>query len=273
MIRKRYQLPAGLGALTALPVEVAKAIDAPSSQEAAEQQQRQAAQMIQIVVSAIEQAMMRSGEIMARMTAESFARVSSQTTAELTRAFETKLSQPFLTQEQIERAVQEAIGHVSGALVKELGGKLKDVFSAVLRVPGPSTMRTYALPFLGALNDGSRTEAIRVATAGTEPYEVIVRTVHPPGSFSAFSFDAQELNALDPPLIGPDITAPPFGGDVLVLPGGQFQLIRLRPKQALFAKGNIGPNFFGAPAVIASITTGDFAAMMSSGVVPFASAG
>jgi hypothetical protein len=183
--------------------------------------------------------------------------------ADLIQGIEEKLIQA-LTGERIK----QVIGHVSSIFAKTLNESLKETLSHVLRVPGPSTMRTYSLPYLGDPD----ALAIRVATAGDAPYEVIVRTVHPPGSFAVFCFDATELNGINPPPFGPGITLPPFGGDVLVLPGGQFQLIRLRPKQSLYAKGNIGFGFAGASAVVASLTTGDFAASMST-AVPFMSAG
>lgn len=118
-------------------------------------------------------------------------------------------------------------------------------------------MKTYFLPWLG----DPLSQAVRIATAGDDPYEVVVRTVGPPGSFAVFSFDANELNTMDLPAVAPGVTAPPTGGDVLVLPGGQFQVIRLASKMALFAKGNVGPGVAIPPeGVIISVAGADFTA-------------
>lgn len=159
----------------------------------------------------------------------------------------------------IEGALTSALAPVNEAVQK--------LMTLLSRTPGPSVMKTYFLPWLG----DPFSQAVRVGTAGDEPYEVVVRCVAPPGSFAVFSFDANELNTMDLPVIAPGVTGPPTGGDVLVIPGGQFQIIRLRPKMGLFAKGNIGPGAAIPPeGVVISVTGGDFTAGLTATPYPSA---
>jgi hypothetical protein len=118
-------------------------------------------------------------------------------------------------------------------------------------------MKSFTLPFIGDI----RSEPVRIATAGSEPYEVVVRVVEPPGGQAVLSFEPNELN---PGRLGvvSTLTAN-FSqfpvGDVLIIPSGQFQIIRLRPKQALFAKGTVSANGSdGVSGVVVSVTGSDF---------------
>jgi hypothetical protein len=119
-------------------------------------------------------------------------------------------------------------------------------------------MKSFTLPFIG----NPRSEPIRVATAGREPYEVVVRVVEPPGGHAVLSFEPNELN---PGPIGSVSTlSTNFSqfpvGDVLVIPSGQFQIVRLRPGQALYAKGTVDVDGSqGVHGVIVSVTGADFA--------------
>jgi hypothetical protein len=166
-----------------------------------------------------------------------------------------------VTSQAIEAGATKALTNVL-APVQSVLGRFVNQFT---RTAGPSTMRTFFLPWLG----DPYSQAVRIATAGNDPYEIVVRTVAPPGAFAVFSFDANELNTMDLAVVAPGITGPPTGGDVLIIPGGQFQIVRLRPKQGLFAKGNIGPGAAIPPeGVIISITGGDFTAGLTAGVMP-----
>jgi hypothetical protein len=119
-------------------------------------------------------------------------------------------------------------------------------------------MKSFTLPFIGNI----KSEPIRVATAGREPYEVVVRVVEPPGGHAVLSFEPNELN---PGPIGSVSTlSTNFSqfpvGDVLVIPSGQFQIVRLRPGQALYAKGTVDTDGSqGVTGVIISVTGADFA--------------
>lgn len=70
--------------------------------------------------------------------------------------------------------------------------------------------------------------AVRLFTAGEVPYEAVVRTVGPPGSYAALAFDPTQLvnTAM---------------GSTVIVPAGASQTIRMQPKQALYAKGTL-PN-------------------------------
>ena len=119
-------------------------------------------------------------------------------------------------------------------------------------------MRSYTLPAL----TNFRSEAIRIATAGKQPYEVVVRCVEPPGSHAVIAFDANELNMVGHlPAVSTastNFSAFPIG-DVLVIPAGQFQPVRLRPGQVLYAKGTAAPNAStGVKGTIVSVTAADF---------------
>jgi hypothetical protein len=119
-------------------------------------------------------------------------------------------------------------------------------------------MRSYTLPSL----TNPRSEAIRIATAGRQPYEVIVRCVEPPGGHAVISFDANELNMVghlpSVSTLSTNFSAFPIG-DVLVIPAGQFQPVRLRPNQVLYAKGTVAPGGSqGVKGVIVSVTAADF---------------
>lgn len=119
-------------------------------------------------------------------------------------------------------------------------------------------MRSYTLPPLTDF----RSEAIRIATAGKQPYEVVVRCVEPPGGYAVISFDANELNMVgnlpSVSTLSANFSAFPIG-DVLVIPSGQFQPVRLRPGQVLYAKGTVAPNgSSGVKGVIVSVTAADF---------------
>jgi hypothetical protein len=119
-------------------------------------------------------------------------------------------------------------------------------------------MRSYTLPSL----TNFRSEAIRIATAGKQPYEVVVRAIEPPGGHAVVSFDANELNMVghlpSVSTLSTNFSAFPIG-DVLVIPTGQFQPIRLRPGQVLYAKGTVAPNAStGVKGVIISVSAADF---------------
>lgn len=166
-----------------------------------------------------------------------------------------------ITGQAIEAAATKALAQVLGPV----GEMIAKFATRLSRPPGPSTFRTFFLPWIG---DPS-SEAVRVATAGNEPYEIVIRTVAPPGAFGIFSFDANELNTMELAVVAVGVTGPPTGGDVLIIPGGQFQIVRLQPKSALFAKGNIGPGAAIPPeGVIISITGGDFTAGLTAGPFP-----
>jgi hypothetical protein len=129
-------------------------------------------------------------------------------------------------------------------------GALLDHFTQPQRHT-PSSMRTYRLPWLADQDAG----AIRIATAGAEPYEVTVRVVSPPGALAALSFSTNELD-LPQQVIAPNMSAVP-AGDTLVIPAGQKHVVRMNPRQALYAKGNFGPGNMNGP-VIVSITASDY---------------
>jgi len=119
-------------------------------------------------------------------------------------------------------------------------------------------MKSFTLPFIGDV----RSEPVRIATAGPkDPYEVVVRVVEPPGGQAVLSFEPNELNP--GPLGSVSTLTADFSqfpvGDVLIIPSGQFQVLRLRPKQGLFAKGTVAPNGSqGVNGVIVSVTGSDF---------------
>jgi hypothetical protein len=118
-------------------------------------------------------------------------------------------------------------------------------------------MKSFTLPFIGNI----KSEPVRIATAGIEPYEVVVRVVEPPGGHAVLSFEPNELNP--GPLGSVSTLSTNFSqfpvGDVLVIPSGQFQVVRLRPRQGLFAKGTVDTDGSqGVTGVIVSVTGADF---------------
>jgi len=115
----------------------------------------------------------------------------------------------------------------------------------------PSTMRTYQLPWLA----DPQAPAIRVATAGTEPYAVTVRVVSPPGALAALSLSANELN-IQQPVIAANMSAVPTG-DTLIIPAGSKQTILMNPRDILYARGNFA-NANPNGAVVVSITASDY---------------
>ena len=126
-------------------------------------------------------------------------------------------------------------------------------------------MRSYTLPYIG----DPRSEAIKVAEAGTVAYEVVVRVVQPPGGFAVLAFDPNELNVSGVPFVqtlGTSYSAFPVG-NTLIMPAGQFQVLRLAPRQSLYAKGTVAPNVATQTssdgAVIISVTAADFTADIS----------
>lgn len=87
-----------------------------------------------------------------------------------------------------------------------------------------STMKSYTLP---SLNDKTR-GAIRVAQATDLPYDVMIRTIGPPGQYAALSLNVGELNSASGVPVG----------DLILLPTSQFQTLKLKPKEVLYAKGS-----------------------------------
>jgi hypothetical protein len=78
------------------------------------------------------------------------------------------------------------------------------------------------------------------------------------------AFDPVELNVRDLPFVqtvGTAYSEFPVG-NVLPVPAGQFQIIRLRPRQALYAKGTVAPGganqSTGSGGVVLAITAADF---------------
>jgi hypothetical protein len=157
------------------------------------------------------------------------------------------------------KAVEIIYEQTGKPLVASVKSTLQELFSPVV----PPMMRTYSLPWLG----DPKSESVRVASAGERPYEVIVRTVAPPGAFAVFSFDANEMNIRGVPVVAPGTTGLP-AGDFLIIPGGQFQIVRLSPKMGLFAKGNIGPGAVVGDAVICSVTGAAFVAAFGGAPSP-----
>ncbi len=127
-------------------------------------------------------------------------------------------------------------------------------------------MQSYTLPYIG----DPASQAIRVATAGDAPYEVIVRVVEPPGSHGVFAFDPVELNLSGGvpfvQTVGTAYSEFPVG-NVMPVPAGQFQIIRLRPRQALYAKGTSAPGganqSTGSGGTVVAVTASDFVSGIS----------
>jgi hypothetical protein len=92
--------------------------------------------------------------------------------------------------------------------------------------PGLVT-RSFRLPSLTDYESG----AVRIGQATDVEYEAIVRTVGPAGEWAVISFNPTEL-------MQPGMSNFPVG-DVLVLPSGQWQKMRLLPRQVLYAKGSV----------------------------------
>lgn len=97
--------------------------------------------------------------------------------------------------------------------------------------PSPETrMKSWTLPSTG--------EPYQIVKANRRPYRVVVRTVGPPGAFAIVSPDPTELAI--------NTNAVPIG-DTLIIPAGEQNEIRLTPRQALYARGNV-------PGVCLSVT-------------------
>jgi hypothetical protein len=89
--------------------------------------------------------------------------------------------------------------------------------------PSPETrMKSWTLPATG--------EPYQIVKASRRPYRVVVRTVGPPGAFAIVSPDPTELVT--------NTNAVPVG-DTLIIPSGAQNEIRLTPRQALYARGNV----------------------------------
>lgn len=117
----------------------------------------------------------------------------------------------------------------------------------------PAVMKTMRLPWLG--DKRAQAQAVRVATSLQNPYEVTVRVVAPPGALAALSFSQTELE--DQPLIAPGLSTVPTG-DVVIIPAGGFQKIRMNPRQALFGRGNMSPDHPTGAVLISVSATDDF---------------
>lgn len=90
---------------------------------------------------------------------------------------------------------------------------------------GSTIVSTHVLPQLGTTQP-----AVRIATAYDIPTEAVLRCVGPPGSYVAFSFDPTELSLTNP--VVPS-------GNTGIVPAGQFETIRMKPKSVLYAKGDL----------------------------------
>lgn len=117
-----------------------------------------------------------------------------------------------------------AIDHQAEEPVRMLSGPPKP--AEYVAAPQETRMRSLTLPQLGTLS-----MAVRVATGGREPTDVTLRVVGPPGGFGVFSADAAALNM-------PGIGTLPIG-DTLLLPTGDTQRIRLKPRQPLYGRGSL----------------------------------
>jgi hypothetical protein len=131
---------------------------------------------------------------------------------------------------QVVGIVQGPVGGLGRAepMPMSAGSSMPEVVGSPTEAPRgqwrSSVVKSYRLP---SLNDKTR-GAIRVAQATDVAYEVALRTVSPDGQFAAFSFSATELNtATNPPI-----------GDNIILPTGHWQLMTLRPREVLYAKGS-----------------------------------
>jgi len=87
--------------------------------------------------------------------------------------------------------------------------------------------RSFRLPALTDPDSG----AVRIGQATDVEYTAIVRTIGPAGEWAAVSQNPSELTQ-------PDLTTFPVG-DILTLPSGQWQKMRLLPRQVLYAKGSV----------------------------------
>jgi hypothetical protein len=124
--------------------------------------------------------------------------------------------------------IVERIMPAAGGIPEEVGGALRTIAQSLNRPSSrwnASVMKTYRLP---SLNDRTR-GAIRVAQATDAPYEAVIRTVGPAGGWAAFAYNATELN------MSTAATVPV--GDIIILPTFQWQILRLRPRDILYAKG------------------------------------
>lgn len=123
------------------------------------------------------------------------------------------------------------------------------------RVGSPTLMKTFRLPWLG--DPRNEAQAIRVANALDNPYEVTVRVVGPPGSMAAIAFSPTEL--MNQPLIAAGISQVPIG-DTIIVPAGQRQTILMNPRQALYARGNMSPAGTTGAVVLSVSSNDSFAA-------------
>ena len=154
--------------------------------------------------------------------------------------------------------------HINNSEPSQLpdAGKIIDEIRKAISNRQRQEMRTFMRSFTLPSLTNFRSEAVRIATAGSSPYEVVVRCVEPPGGHAVLAFDPNELNMVghlpSVSTLTANFSAFPIG-DVLVVPAGQFQPVRLRPGQALYAKGTVSPNgSTGVKGVIISVTAADF---------------
>lgn len=101
-------------------------------------------------------------------------------------------------------------------------GGLSEVAAQASQVNHDTFMRTIRL----ATNSALRT----MTAVGNNPWRVTVRVLGPPGSYAAFATDASRLrggaaNAM-------------MGEDVMIVPAGSEQEVRLTPRQVLYAIAN-----------------------------------
>jgi len=88
----------------------------------------------------------------------------------------------------------------------------------------PTIMNTFPLP---SLNDIT-IESVRIASATTTPYDIVLRVVGSCDGYAAFSLNPDELNRTG--MLVPT-------GQTIILQAGQEHRMRLLPRQAVFGKG------------------------------------
>lgn len=137
------------------------------------------------------------------------------------------------------------------AALDRIEGLMQHANTRAQRTGSPTLMKTFRLPWLG--DPGNASQAIRVANALDNPYEVTVRVVGPPGALAALSFSPTEL--MNQPVIAAGISQVPIG-DTIIMPAGQRQTIRMNPRQGLYARGNMSPNL-ATGAVVLSVSAND----------------
>lgn len=85
-------------------------------------------------------------------------------------------------------------------------------------------MRSYLLPNINTPG----TLPIRIARAGDVPYDVSIRVVSPANAQAIIATDPNELNVIGIPI-----------GNTLILATGERQVVRISPRQSLYAKGTL----------------------------------